>query len=79
MNRNEVLQELHQVFIETFDLEEVTLTDATTALDIDNWDSLSHFHLVMEIGKKFSIRFNSAEIQNWKNVGEIVDSILSKI
>lgn len=79
MNRDEVLQQLHQVFIETFDLEEVTLTDATTALDIDNWDSLSHFHLVMEIGKKFNIRFNSSEIQTWKNVGEIVDSILSKI
>jgi acyl carrier protein len=79
MNRDEVLQDLHQVFMETFDLDDVTLTDATTALDIDNWDSLTHFHLVVEIGKKFNIRFNSSEIQNWKNVGEIVDSILSKL
>lgn len=79
MNRNEVLQQLHQVFMEVFDLEQVTLTDATTALDIDNWDSLTHFHLVMEIGKKFNIRFSSTEIQKWKNVGEIIDCILSKI
>ncbi len=79
MSREEVLQQLQEVFIEVFDLDQVTLTEATTALDIDNWDSLTHFHLVVEIGKKFNIRFISSEIQSWKNVGEIIDSILSKL
>lgn len=79
MERKEIYQKLAAVFCEVLDLEEVELTDATTQEDIEDWDSLSHVHLIVEVQKVFGIHFTSSEIISWKNVGELVDSILSKI
>ena len=40
MNREEVISKLTEVFRDVFDDEELTVTDATTAADVDGWDSL---------------------------------------
>jgi acyl carrier protein len=59
-------------------LDEVELTESTCADDIEEWDSLSHIQIIVAIEKAFGIKFTSLEIMKWKNVGEMVDSILSK-
>ena len=79
MDRKTVFLKLDEVFCDVLDLDEITLNDATTMDDVEDWDSLSHVHLVMEIQKAFGIKFTSLEIISWKNVGEMVDSILSKM
>lgn len=78
MERNEIFQKLNDIFIDVLDIEEVVLNEDTSADDIDEWDSLSHIQLIVAIEKAFGIKFTSKEIMSWKNVGEMVDCILSK-
>lgn len=78
MDRNEVLVKLTPIFREHLDNDDIELNAETTAEDIEEWDSLSHIQLIVAIEKAFGIRFTSAEIQSWNNVGEMIDSIISK-
>ena len=78
MERNEIYAELNEIFMDVLDLDEVELSDATSADDIDEWDSLSHIQLIVAIEKTFKIKFTSKEIMSWQNVGEMVDCIMAK-
>ena len=78
MERNEVLDRVQEVVRDVLDDEEIVLTDQTTADDVDDWDSLSHIQLIVAVEKAFHIKFTSKEILSWKNVGELVDSILTR-
>ena len=79
MDKAEILQQVNTVFIDVLDNDKIVLKNETTANDVDEWDSLNHIQLVVAIEKAFKIRFASREIQSWKNVGEMVDSISLKI
>ena len=79
MEPSEIIKQLDEIFVDVIDNEDIKLTSETTAGDVDGWDSLSHIQLVVAIEKHFRIRFTAKEIQSWKNVGELVASIQSKI
>ena len=78
MNREEILNQINSIFIETLDVE-VKIEEATTANDVEEWDSLTHIQLVVAIEKHFKIRFISKEIQSWSNVSEMLDCIELRI
>ena len=79
MEREEIFSELNEIFNDVLDLEDVQLSETTTADDIEEWDSLSHIQLVVATEKHFKVKFTSLEIMRWKNVGEMVDSIQQKL
>lgn len=79
MERTEIFEKLNEIFEDVLDLDETpNLVNETTANDIEEWDSLSQIQLVVAIEKSFNLRFTSAEILGWNNVGEMVDTILKK-
>ena len=78
MERKEIFEKLNEIFIDVLDLDECELTDETSANDIEEWDSLSQIVLVTQIEKKFNTKFTSKEVISWRNVGEMVDTILEK-
>ena len=79
MSREKVYELLNAVFRDVFDDEELTVNDQTTADDIEDWDSLEHINLVVAVEKKFGIKFNMGEVNKFKNVGEMVDIIITRI
>lgn len=79
MERNEILKKVNEIFADNLDLDNLSLSETTTADEVEGWDSLTHVQLVVAVEKAFKIRFNAKEIQSWKNVGEMIDSIQSKL
>lgn len=78
MDQKEVLAKVQDIFRDVLDNEDIVLTPATTAGDIEEWDSLSHIQLIVAIEKQFKIKFSSKEILSWGDVGAMVESIASK-
>lgn len=79
MTREDVFRRVNGVFQEVFDDESIVVADTTNANDIEDWDSLEHINLVVAIEKEFNIKFEMAEVGKMKNVGEMVDVILTRI
>lgn len=79
MERKEILNKVQELLSEIIDNEELQLAESSSPSNVEDWDSLAHFNLVMEIQSEFKIKFCSSEIQEWKNVGDIINSIQNKL
>jgi acyl carrier protein len=45
------------------------------AKDIKNWDSLAQVALIISIERKFKIKFSVKEVDNLKNIGDMMKLI----
>ena len=79
MSKEEIYERLNKVFQDIFDDESITVNENTTSDDIEDWDSLEHINLVVAVEQEFGMKFNMNEVTTMKNVGEMVDIILSRI
>lgn len=73
------LARMQQVFVEVFDDDDIEITDATTAKDVPDWDSLMHVSLIVALENEFGVRFDAAEITGLPDVGALRRVIESKL
>ena len=71
----EIFERLNIVFQDIFDDDGIIVSEATTADDIEEWDSLMHVTLISAVEDEFAIKFQMKEIVSMKNVGEMADII----
>lgn len=57
MSKEKILEEISEIAQEVFEDDELELTEATVAEDVDNWDSLTHLMFISEIEKNTSLNF----------------------
>lgn len=79
MEKTTLIEKLTSIFRSTFNNENIIITDEMTANDVDGWDSLSHMLLITEIENSFSIKFKLKDLNKMKNVGDMIEVILSKL
>ncbi len=79
MSRNQVFETLNEVFQDVFDDMSIEVDENTTSDDIEDWDSLEHINLLAAVEQEFGVKFNMGQVNTMKNVGEMVDIILSQI
>ncbi|HZQ47493.1 MAG TPA: acyl carrier protein [Verrucomicrobiae bacterium] len=70
--------DLTAIFRESLDNDSLTLTEATTAKDVEGWDSITHVLIVVAVEKKFRVKFTAGEIQQLHNVGDLAALIRRK-
>ena len=76
MNRSEMLSKVIDICKDVFENEELKLTEKSCAVDVEEWDSLTHLSIISDLENEFEISFTLDEISNAKNIGELVDAII---
>lgn len=80
---SQLQSELQTVFRQVFDDDSLVVTEATSAADIDEWDSMAHINLIIAIEKQFDVEFSAAEIgalgRRGQTVGNLMQLLQSKI
>lgn len=79
MEMTDILNEVNQIFKRIFENESIVITLETTAEDIDEWDSLNHTIMIVEVEKHFGIKFKLREVMGFKNVGDLCRTVKIKM
>ena len=79
MTQQEILESLKPIFREVFDNDSIDIMETTTADDIEGWDSFNHINLIIAVENRFRIKFQVAEIEDLRNVGELARLIGKKV
>jgi acyl carrier protein len=75
---DDLWNDLTAIFRESLDNDSLTLTESTTAKDVEGWDSITHVLIMVAAEKKFRVKFTAGEIQKLQNVGELAALIRTK-
>ena len=75
----DLTERLTKVFRQVFQNDSIVSNTDLTADDVDEWDSFSHINLIIAIEIEFGIEFKQNEIQNFENVGALMQCISDKI
>jgi len=79
MDSDTLLAQLQVIFRDVLDQPDLVLTRESNARTVEDWDSLAHINLVTAIQKTYKIKFALGELQNLKNVGDMIDLIEQKL
>ena len=79
MTETQITEQLQEIFRDVFDREALTISQDTTADDVEGWDSIAHVSLVVEIQREFGVTLVLQEIQAMKTVGDMIVLIARKL
>jgi len=79
MTHDEILAKLTDIFRDVLGDDDLVLSDATTAEDVEDWDSVNHVTLLVATEVAFGIKFATAETESLKNVGHLAALIQRKL
>ena len=74
----EILEEVSAIIKKVTKDNNASITMQTSAKDVKNWDSLNNVFIIVEMEKKFKMKFKASEVQRAKNVGELIEIISAR-
>jgi acyl carrier protein len=78
MEEASLIPKLTGIFHDVFDDDTIVLRDDTTARDVAGWDSVANIRLMVSIEEAFGFQFDTAEISEMRNVGDLIAAIRSR-
>jgi acyl carrier protein len=79
MEKAEVFEQLKGIFRKVFNNDTLEISEELTANDVESWDSLTHMLLITEVESSFSVKFRLKDLNKMRNVGDLVDIVISKL
>ncbi len=75
----DILSRLQPIFHDVLDDPKLVITRESSARNTAGWDSLVHVNLIMAVEDEFKIKFALGELEEVKNVGDMIDLMERKI
>ncbi len=79
MDSDALLPEVQEIFRDVFDEPDLVITRKSNAETVEDWDSMTHVNLVTAIEKRFKVKFALGELQELKDVGDMLDLLAKKL
>jgi len=79
LERQEIKEKMNTIFCDVFDDESIKIFNGMTAEDIEEWDSLNHITLIINIEKEFDLKLNLGEVEKLEDIGGMVELLFEKI
>jgi acyl carrier protein len=79
VNDQEILAQVRDIIADVLDQPDLQVTRDTTANDVEGWDSFNHINIVVAVESHFGIKVHTAEIEEVRNVGELIDLVEKKL
>jgi acyl carrier protein len=79
VNRQDIVRDIAEIIRDVVDRQDLIVDENTTADGVESWDSFNHINIVVAIEAHFRIKFVTAEIEQLKNVGELISLVSVRI
>jgi acyl carrier protein len=76
--KTEALSTIQTIFRDQFLNDSLVITESTSPVDIEEWDSLAHVNLLLATEMAFNVRFTAEEMGNIDGVRALLGTIDSK-
>ena len=74
----DTLERIQAICRDVFDDAGLVVRPETTAVDVENWDSISHFNLIVATEREFNVKFTTADITSIESIGDLVSLVEKK-
>ena len=78
-SREELLAKIRTTLADLLDNNDLQLSESSVADEVDDWDSINHVRLLIDLERQLGFRFRADEAGGLKNVGELIDLIQAKL
>ena len=79
MDKQKILSEIALIVRDVVDRPDLQISMQTTAENVKEWDSFNHINIVVAVEARFGVKFHTAEIEELKNVSDLVDLVRQKM
>lgn len=73
-----ILKKLEPIFQAVFEDANLKLTESLNANDVENWDSLNHITLIVEVEEFTGVSFSTDDLIDLENVGDFAKVLEAK-
>ena len=69
---------LTEIFRDVFTRDDMALTPALSARDVEGWDSFKQIEIIIATEEHFGIKLTTRELDSLRNVGDLVRVVAGK-
>ncbi len=76
--RTEIIAELTDILQDIFQADTIVLSEASTAADVEGWDSFKQIEIILAAEARWGIRFSPRELDGLRSIGDLARVIEAK-